>query len=65
MKKKTSIANSKLQLPEQALTNSKFDRRTFLIEIRAVVALLIIIVFFSLMTDRYLQLDNILLMTLT
>ncbi len=63
MKKKTSVANSKLRVPEQAPTNSKFDRRTFLIEIRAVVALLIIVVFFSLMTDRYLQVDNILLMT--
>lgn len=42
---------------------AQFDRRAFIIEIRALIALAIIVIFFSLMSDKFLQYSNLVLMT--
>jgi len=44
-------------------TLAKFDRRAFIVEIRALIALAIIIIFFSLLSDKFLQYSNLVLMT--
>ena len=44
-------------------TPAKFDRRAFIIEIRALIALAIIVIFFSLLSDKFLQYSNLVLMT--
>lgn len=42
---------------------AQFNRRAFIIEIRALIALAIIVIFFSLMSDKFLQYSNLVLMT--
>ena len=63
MTKKTVSSYKTSSVETSSVAKSKFDKRAFIVEIRAVVALIIIIIFFSLLTDKYLQVDNILLMT--
>jgi erythritol transport system permease protein len=52
-----------LKRGESKGTAAKFDRRAFIVEIRALVALAIIVIFFSVLSDKFLQYSNLVLMT--
>ena len=52
-----------LKRGESIGTPAKFDRRAFIVEIRALIALAIIVIFFSILSDKFLQYSNLVLMT--